>query len=320
MSCFDNFIGIKGDCSATEPPITGLYINDLAGISLRTAANIANDETMTGINLLKEKINFAINLVRSDVIKFLSPYMRINTNIDFNIGGVFNSGYLAPAPISRGLLISKNEKSKMQKIYLKHVDVLVNTTGNHTLILQDVYTTINYNFSAVAGQVKKINLNYLAEGMEVYLLLDNSLISVNEGNILYEHSCGCNWRSYKATESQLSIRGYNGSSTDNKTYGLRVNASVVCDVDSILCALSRELGIIILYRAGIAILEEKLTTDRLNEYVIFDDEKLTTDFLKMWTDEYNSRLSTLAMSSKQMLKQLNDSCIDCGGMRYSYSI
>lgn len=320
MSCFDNFIGIKGDCTTTEPPVTGLYINDLAGISLRFAAHIANDETMTGVNLLKEKINFAIKLVKSDVIKFFAPYMRINTNIDFNIGGAFNSAYLSPAPLSRGLLISKNEKSKIQKIYLNHVDVLVNTTGNHTLVLQDIYTTINYNFSAIAGQVKKINLNYLAEGTEVYLLMDNSALSVNEGNILYQQSCGCNWKTYKPTESQLSIKGYNGTGTDSKTYGLRANVSVICDVDSILCSLTRELGLIVLYRAGIAILEEQLVSDRLNEYVVFNDKEMTKDFLKMWGNEYNGRLDTLAMSSKQTLKQLNDSCIDCGGMKYGYSI
>ena len=47
MSCWNNVIGIRGLCDPAVEPISGLYINDLTGISLADLDSGVNEEDKT---------------------------------------------------------------------------------------------------------------------------------------------------------------------------------------------------------------------------------------------------------------------------------
>jgi hypothetical protein len=66
IDCFPtkNYIGIRGDCDG-ETPESGLYINDLAGITLKLAASSATEEDVRGIDMLRRLETLAIDLAAS---------------------------------------------------------------------------------------------------------------------------------------------------------------------------------------------------------------------------------------------------------------
>lgn len=81
--CFEKYLGIEG-CNEDEP-INGLYINGskgLAGINLVSAGAIADEETQSGLNLLRGCRSSAIFETISDAKIELSRYFDFNKVIE----------------------------------------------------------------------------------------------------------------------------------------------------------------------------------------------------------------------------------------------
>ena len=81
--CFEKYLGIEG-CNE-DAPLNGLYINGskgLAGINLLSAGAIADEETQTGMNLLKGCRTSAILETIADAKIELSRYFEFNKVIE----------------------------------------------------------------------------------------------------------------------------------------------------------------------------------------------------------------------------------------------
>lgn len=70
--CLNNYIGVRG-CSDEEPE-SGLYINDIPGITTRLAANIVDSEIISGEQLLKNIVNRAYLSVIDDIVTGIAKY------------------------------------------------------------------------------------------------------------------------------------------------------------------------------------------------------------------------------------------------------
>lgn len=70
--CLNNYIGIRG-CSEEEPE-SGLYINDVPGITTKSAANIVDSELISGTQLLENIINQSYIKVIDDIISGLGKW------------------------------------------------------------------------------------------------------------------------------------------------------------------------------------------------------------------------------------------------------
>jgi hypothetical protein len=92
-----------------------------------------------------------------------------------------------------------------------------------------------------------------------------------------------------------------------------VNAE--CSQDEIACILSHKLALPILYRAGMEIVKEALTTDRLNSITLLDTEK-GNFLLETFTNEFDKQMKTLMESIPQLMKRVDDCCVVCNQSRY----
>jgi len=306
-TCFNNFIGVK--CLTTGTPTSGLYINDLEGLNLKYAANIADSDYISGLQFLNDKIQFATKLVISDLTRYSLPYFRINSVVDELSVGDWTNNTLATANVDRGVHL-QIKRSRMLRINISNIKIkLGNANTSEVVYIEDGTNTTNYSFTTDANGEAEINLNFTSTTQDVYVYMDNTSINVNNSSI--KTGCGCSSKSGQ----YLSAYGWNGSGNSNSTYGLKIQATAVCDNDEFACVLGPKLGLPILYRSGIEILHEAVSTDRLNSLTLLDTDKINF-LLENWTAEYDKQMKMLIESLPQLLRRIDECCIVCNQNRY----
>lgn len=306
-TCFNNFIGVK--CLTTGTPTSGLYINDLEGLNLKYAANIADSDYISGLQFLNDKIQFATKLVISDLTRYSLPYFRINSVVDELSVGDWANNTLATANVDRGVHL-QIKRSRMLRINISNIKIkLGNANTSHVVYIEDGTNSENYSFTTDANGEAEINLNFTSTTQDVYVYMDNTSINVNNSSI--KTGCGCSSKSGQ----YLSAYGWNGSGNSNSTYGLKIQATAVCDNDEFACVLGPKLGLPILYRSGIEILHEAVATDRLNSLTLLDTDKINF-LLENWTAEYDKQMKMLIESLPQLLRRIDECCIVCNQNRY----
>lgn len=306
-TCFNNFIGVK--CLTTGTPTSGLYINDLEGLNLKYAANIADSDYISGLQFLNDKIQFATKLVISDLTRYSLPYFRINSVVDELSVGDWANNTLATANVDRGVHL-QIKRSRMLRINISNIKIkLGNANTSHVVYIEDGTNSENYSFTTDANGEAEINLNFTSTTQDVYVYMDNTSINVNNSSI--KTGCGCSSKSGQ----YLSAYGWNGSGNSNSTYGLKIQATAVCDNDEFACVLGPKLGLPILYRSGIEILHEAVATDRLNSLTLLDTDKINF-LLENWTSEYDKQMKMLIESLPQLLRRIDECCIVCNQNRY----
>lgn len=85
--CLNDYIGVKG-CDE-DAPESGLYVNDVPGITTKLAANIVDTELISGERLLKSVRDRAYIAVVDDIISAIAKYgyVWIPQQVMYNFGG-----------------------------------------------------------------------------------------------------------------------------------------------------------------------------------------------------------------------------------------
>jgi hypothetical protein len=310
-NCFDNFIGIK--CVSPTQPKSGLYIDDLEGINLRFAADVADSGYQSGIALVESKINFATQIVLDEIAKFTMPYFRMNSLIDSLNAGDWQPSFLAPNANERGIRITTRE-SRMVRIRVQSVQIrIVEAVYSGNIEINDGIFTTQYPFTTDLNGFAEIFPDYLSDGAEIYITTDNTSINVNNTKI--KSSCNCT----TAKSRFLLGNGWNGVSTSSSSFGLSVNVAAECSLDEIGCILAQKIRFPILYKSGIEIVKEAKTTDRLNSVTLLDGEKC--DFmLAEFEKQYESHFQTAVQQLPGLFARIDDICITCNQSRYIYGL
>lgn len=171
-NCFDNIIGVKGCTDTTST--SGLYINGVEGvegISLKTASNSADSETISGQNLLKGCIKKASTEIISLATAELSKYFQFNSvirNYKF-----FNDGTPITNPTQLSMSIGDNIYSAF---YIDTIEIL--STDSQTAIL--TINGTNHDVDLVANVVSQVMINDEFS--------DELTMSIQGTNIMYDTS------------------------------------------------------------------------------------------------------------------------------------
>jgi hypothetical protein len=312
-SCFENFIGLK--CVSTSTPKSGLYIDDLEGINLRFAADVADSGFMSGINLIQSKIAFATQLVLDEIARYATPYFRMNSLIDELKVGDWSTPltYLTPSAFDKGVRITTRE-SRMLRIRIQSVQIRIQETNfSGNILIEDGIFTNQFPFTTDSDGFAEIFPNYLSDTAEVYVVTDNT--SINPVNTKVKSSCNCS----TAKSRFLSANGWNGSSTSSTSFGLVVYAVAECSSDEIACILAQKIRFPILYKSGIEIVKEAITTDRLNSVTLLDSDKCEF-MLQEFEKQYEQHLQTTIKSLPSLFSRMDDVCIVCNQSRFVYGL
>lgn len=304
------FVGVKGCAQAVSCPSSGYWINELPGFTISAGAKTTDNEHISNaIDFYKECIRFAIRGIATDLINSLPDNInfRFNNVTYVETIGKYSASYLPISASNRGLRITKNQ-FKASFIRLTSLEFLANSTATITVTITDGAFVTTKTADIVAGQIAVINLDYTCDSDTVYVTVDNTALSVNNSSIHYS-GCGC---SSGNSNSKLQVNGWNGSSTDNRSYGMRLQAGLICDPWALLCGIKGLLGELVLLKAGIRVLEERLWGDRINAKTL-PKEQINEAILR-YKDDYSAKLSGLV---KTLPKLLNSGtfkeCITCQG-------
>jgi hypothetical protein len=309
-NCLDNYVGVK---CLTPPPRSGYYINDLEGLNLRYAADIADSDYVSGLEFLRSKIAFATELVLSDIVTYTLPYFRINSIIDELTAGKFKTNFLPPAPADRGFEV-KVRNSRLLRIRLRKVEIRIleaNTTS--AIIVTDGNESFSFPFTTDSNGFAEIFPDYLSKTDRILVTLNDTAINVLDSQI---KTCGaCS----SISGRYLYASGWNGTSTSSSSYGLSIDLNAECSLDEIACILSPRLGLPILYRSGIEVVKEAITTDRLNSVTLLDSEK-GEFLLDSYSKEYDKLIKGLIESIPLLFRRIDDCCVLCNQSRYGITI
>ena len=306
-TCLNNLIGVK--CLTTGTPTSGLYINDLEGLNLKYAANIADSDFISGLQFLNEKIAFATKLVISDLTRYALPYFRINSIVDELSVGDWSNNTLATLNADRGVRLTVRN-SRMLRINVTNIKIKIKESNlSDVVTIFDGTNSTTFAFTTDSNGDAEINLNYTSQTTELFIYMNNASMHVNNSSI--KTGCGCSSKSGK----YLNAYGWNGTGNSNSTYGLKVQANAICDNDEFACVLSGKLGLPILYRSGIEILHEAVASDRLNSLTLLDTDKINF-LLENWSAEYDKQMKMLVESLPQLLRRIDECCIVCNQNKY----
>ena len=351
--CFpENYIQIKGDCKEYDSISTGLYINDLPGLSLRLMSKSVNEEEKTGVNMAKIALSEAINRVQTDFLSELSKEFTYNLVTANNI-----SGNVAKPPLSNdigtdviGRKFVKVDCDRFTRLKLGRLKIYLEAAADITFNIIDGNKTTPRIFSLVQG-LNTVNLNYTAETDVVVVSYDQTVMNKpdelqcsNCGIYCNEnYSClGCSWQSCSGYTSQEVINTcwLCGGSESVEHYavtseksGLSIEVTIVCSEDALLCTYSNQLKFAIRYAQGIHIVENTLSSQRSTPEVRNTKEELK-ELLVRWDGsrsettgfkddgKYQKEISLVVKRALNDITSLNSKsrCISCEGFRSGYSV
>lgn len=303
--CLDNFIGVR--CLTTDPK-SGLWINDLPGINLGYAADIVDRGGMSGLQFLKEKIDYATKLVVEEIAGYLMPFYRINSIVDEIKVGDYYPYFVTPLNVDRGVYI-KSSKSRLLRLRVNKIKLKLQNLNYSTVIeVDDGLNVTTYNVTTDNSGEVILEPNILTGTGEVWVTLKD--INAVPAKSEVKKNCGCSTKSSK----YLTAHGWDGKII-NQTYGFEVSVVAECNYDEFACIIASKLPFPILYKSGLEIVKEALTTDRLNAITLLDSEKV--DFLlKEFQDQYDKYMKTMVDSIPELMKRTDDCCIVCTQSRY----
>tara|TARA_R110000868_G_scaffold132409_2_gene343452 strand:+ start:4382 stop:5341 length:960 start_codon:yes stop_codon:yes gene_type:complete len=305
--CLDNFIGVR--CLSTNPK-SGLWINDLPGINLGYAADIVDRGGSSGLQFLKEKIDYATRLVIQEVIGMSTPFFRVNSLVDQLQVGVRKISTLTGLTGDKGVYIKTSSGGRLLKIRV--TTIKINTSNPSTPVtfkVDDGFSLETYTATTDTAGYAELTIDQLTTGSYVYVTVDAAGLTLNKTEI--KAGCGCSSKASKF----MSGTGWDGTRTSNTTYGLIVDAVAECSYDEFACIISSRLPFPILFKAGLEIVKEAITTDRLNSITLLDEEKIK--FLLIdFNQQYEKSMKTLIDTMPELMKRIDECCIVCTQSKY----
>ncbi len=307
MDCLNNIVGVK--CSGGPSPLSGLYVEDLEGINLKTASDIADVRYHSGLDLILKKLSFAQKEVVTDIQAAFLPYFRINTLIEEFKIGQFKTSFAIASPNERGAKF-KTRNSRLMRIRIKTIEVQIqepDTTS--TILIKDGETTTPIEFTSDAMGNATIQANYLSKTNEVFVVIED--INVTPKQTQLKPGCNC----YNKTSEFLIGWGWNNGATSTSTFGLVIQAVAECDNEELVCLMSSKIGFLILYKTGIQIVKEWIVSDRLNPVTIIDDG--TEEFLlDEFERKYKQHKKTFVESVPRFMSTIDEVCVVCNQSKY----
>ena len=308
-------VGIKDfiNCPAPE---NVLFINDIPGFTMRSAAAIANDEQRTGFELMNDKIRLATKKVFHKFSSVMAGSFDFNAVIEAREISSFSTKTIAPAALERGLVL-RRWQSEMARIYIEELYIRTVESGIVNIKIYDGDVVKVYQVSVLANVTNAVTIRYKCKSEQVKILFDQTdfttygcQISDSEGC----HTCSSSYSRYK-----LQIKGWDGDKETNGCFGLGVLANVQCFEETIICQLLPRMDFMIWYQSGIEILMEKMQTGRVNAVVTFGDAK-TEKLLAYLETELLREEEAFRKISAKFLKNTRGECFTCKGTRVTYGL
>lgn len=313
MACLDNLIGISAAVDSAVPD-SGRYLDELAYISIETADKAMNSEEVSGLSLLQKKLTLAQNKLITDIRTYLMPRSRMTSLLSNSRVGYYPTKRETVAPTSGTLKGMRFDlyASAYLKIYINSIVLWLDAAEEVNVKLYDLLTGVlldTYTFTTTANQptVHQVDTAYETETQYARL----GLLVETTGNAyrtsVFKSWSGCSTCRNKPSDGLIRFSGIripdsgaklyeNTTQTDN-TFGLGMNYSVQCSMDTFACNFKDALVEPLMNKAAELILREVGASDRLNSIVLHHDAEVDS-LMEYYMNEYKLSLKTVLDSMR----------------------
>lgn len=320
ISCLENIVTFRG-CNASATPLSGLDLMDAPEITIKNIANTATEKDVSGIEMVNRLLSLSHTMVRNDLLEVMAANrMLLNvTNKVWETSKFKPTTTIAANNTERGLTVWRTNKSlqkslKTMKIHTIYIYPMEDYTDAVVKIYDNggqVNKTSTYSFDLVGGQVNEFDVEYDCEGTNITVAIRGDMALASS---YLELCAAC---SGKAPNDCGYTQSYTGGKSVNgrEGYGVGVSFSCECDYDRILCSLAKtSVGKIIWMKARLMILEERIKSNRLNNFVIYNVEQ-AKEYFNQLQAEYDDSWKSFIASLPNLLRQWNGDCVICNGIR-----
>jgi hypothetical protein len=344
MNCLTNYIGLKS-CNAQQP-LSGLYINDLPGMSNEFLNAIATQDQPSFIQMYESVQRVVLEQIKSQVRASL--YEIAEATMDQSLfftkrPTVFTQQVIQPASAEakyKGIWVSafgsKYLQMRVNSVWIynsgaeaQYVPLKIFSTFDWS-VLYETTITVPSGFSEVAiNQV--IDLQF--DGLNVFLAIDTTDVPTIKNPWLSDLSewgvsdCACanrgpnhywnyqDWTIYPVT-MPLNVALPDKIKTDFNQSGVMFNLELICSTESFICANREHLKMFIAYALAEQILLNKLAGFNQNFHATFNPEQTERTMVTF--------RGMKEMALKTWAKSVNlsgeDMCFSCGDAQYIQSV
>ena len=312
MNCLTDYIGLRG-CSSAIPP-SGLYVNDLPGISLKQIVSLTNEEEKTYQDLWEMIQRRAQNRFSLDVREQMGKSYKIKSiNQGINVDGYSAGTGSFPALATYGFTIeydtmdTGNVPSPLTYIHIQQIKFYSEISGTYALdfinidALQTVYSisvTINPGINIIEVNTTFNNVGRLFVGIALDQGLDYT--SIKAPSDYWTGCCGALVRGAKFENNVFSF--------GNELYGFSPIFTIGCSWDGLICQNKNIFSRALWYLLGIEVLTEVIYSTKLNQFTTVNLQK-ANDLRTEYQVEYMKAL-------EQICSGMNldcDCCLECSG-------
>jgi hypothetical protein len=322
MNCLDNLIGIHRSCNE-ETPSSGLYIQDLSGITLSVANAGIGNETISGLKLIEDKISFSQNAILAALRMQLANKIRVNSIINNDTVGFYKENLTVvnlEAGKLKGIVVKANQYPYLEfylsTIYLKLASAVTTNVYVYNLMTNTLLDTIAVTTVVGVPVAVTVNKAYQTnkQKLQLFICVDSSEANTYETNMGTQNCSSCASGGYSNRYISFSS-GQIGTadqkidqniSSNTGTNGLSINYSLNCSLEPFLCNMGNQIAWSLLHKVGAEIMDELISSRRLNSIVTID--KATNEALReKYNNEYMASMSALLAN----IQLPNDICFNC---------
>jgi hypothetical protein len=326
MNCLQNYIGIN--YPGAPVPDSGLYVNQLPGVSLKGIDKVANEEQITFTGVWSDVQQRSLKKFSTAIINYFSKrYQLRRIHESFRLPTIFLNETNQQTPASpgyRGFTFDLGyHASPLAKIHIENLSLyLLSPQASVTFNVWEVVDEFNANLidtltltNAVAGwNTLKVNKDYCV--WKIFVGYESSNIEsvwlpLNEAYDMFNSEEYMTWPFYSPCEAWIygaqSQNPYSNLQEMNNLYGLSAEISTHCSFEPLICAQKALFATALWYQHGAELMTERIYSDRLNKYTTID-LKRAQDLQQYFQQTANTELAAV-LDGINMVSW--DCCIDC---------
>ncbi len=324
MECLRDYIGVKG-CDSIAPE-SGLYVNQLAGVSLKSIEQMSNEDQLTFAGVWDDVQTRSVALFRTAVQSQLSHNYRLNRLVDtFHAGETFDPlKTLAPSGAIRGFQIEINPNdsypniSPLLSLYMSSLQWYAVGAGTYEFSIyngDDNTQLKNWTVNCLEGWntiLNEYSTPIATVVQKVIVVLEDVTVTTIEttlGNGSGSASGGCCGCCSDCCDAL--VKGYTDDGTvetqANNIHGFRVHVSQHCSFDGLICTNKDLFSTSWWFMLGKELMMERLFSERINKFTTIDRPKADA-LLEYYEEQYKVELSSVLKNVS-----LDDSgcCVEC---------
>ncbi len=331
MECLNNYIGLLS-CGST-PPLSGLYINSLPGITSKMFDKIANTDQVTLKNTWDDIQQRAGQRFSLDVRQAFNNKYKIQNITDSKaLGDHIDASQVRPMSGEwRGFTIETDIINPLSIVQSNLQNIYIQTLSFYSPIIQagsiikiwDMNTGVEIDsltFDAVVGwNLIQVNKKYSYRRMFVGIDSTNfDSVTFNLSNTRFYCFYSCNAFIYGAYSDTTKPQTISNVFKGNNTFGLSGIFGVRCSWDNVVCNNKDVFTLAWWYLLGVESMNQLLNSPRYNEFTTTDFKKyqeLKTNFEYEYMGYTNAQNVFVPGALQQAIDGIqidqSDCCIEC---------